>query len=206
MSKKILIVVDYQRDFVNPKGALPVPGAESISEQIQKEINNPIYDEIIYTLDTHTKIQYKNSEEAKLFPEHCIFNTRGWTLYNIVPRTPSINRILNEKIFKEPVDFSVKDEFIFVKNKFSIWEGNSHYANFISKRYDKKTEFVICGVATNYCVFENAIGYHKIGFHNVSIIQPAVKHIDDDTYNTAVNKLIAKNVRFIRGTQWTQLT
>lgn len=34
MNKKALIVVDYQNDFVDPKGALYVPGAEKLYEKI----------------------------------------------------------------------------------------------------------------------------------------------------------------------------
>jgi len=44
---KILIVVDYQNDFVDPQGALPVPNATEIAENIQKEINNEDFDFVI---------------------------------------------------------------------------------------------------------------------------------------------------------------
>ena len=34
--KKIFVVVDYQNDFVDPKGALPVPNADKIWQNIWK--------------------------------------------------------------------------------------------------------------------------------------------------------------------------
>jgi len=199
MNKKVLIVVDYQIDFASPNGALFVPGAQHIDKNIQREIDNPEYTDIIYTLDTHIQSDYQKSEEASMFPPHCIFNTEGWQFYNIKYRNRSINDIMNGHLFDEPVDFSIGNEFIFVKDKFSIWDGNKNYAQFISSRYDKDTEFVICGIATNYCVFENAMGYRDIGFNNVSIIEDAVKGIEDDSLETNINIMKENGIAFIGG-------
>lgn len=198
MNKKVLVVVDYQRDFASPDGALYVPEAENISERIQKEINDPSYDEIIYTLDTHIPKEYKTSEEAKMFPEHCVFNTKGWNFFNIKARNEAINKALEMKIFDKPSDFSIGNEHVFVKDKFSIWEGNSNYLSFIDNTFEKdNTEIFVCGVATNYCVFENVMGYHEIGFYNISVIEEATKSIIDDTLEEKMNIMKNRYVKFV---------
>ena len=78
MSKKTLIVIDMQNDFVT--GALKNPAAEAIIPNIKKMIEEyqSRGDEIIFTRDTHFA-NYLNTLEGKHLPvEHCIENTWGW--------------------------------------------------------------------------------------------------------------------------------
>jgi len=198
MFKKVLIVVDYQKDFASPNGALYVPGAEAIYKRIQKEIDSGKYDYIVYTMDSHVSVVYSKSEEAKMFPPHCIYGTEGWEFYNIIPRNKDlINKMKNNKT---PTDVSIGNEFVFVKDRFDVWDGNDNYEDFI-KEFDKDTEFVICGVATNYCVFSNAMGYKNIGYKKVSIIEEAVRGIQDESFDTNINIMKENGIVFIGGTQ-----
>jgi nicotinamidase/pyrazinamidase len=80
--KKLLVVIDYQNDFVN--GALGFPGAEKldgpICEKISQYRSEPDSD-IIFTLDTHGK-NYLDTQEGRHLPTpHCIAGTCGWELY-----------------------------------------------------------------------------------------------------------------------------
>ncbi len=196
MAKKILVIVDYQYDFV--RGALPVNGAESIANNIQREIDNKEYDSIIYTLDTHVSDDYFNSEESKAFPDiHCEFNTPGWELFKIKPRNRAISTILSEGIFEEPTDFSINNEYVFMKDKFSIWEGNERYAKWFNENFPKDTEITIVGIALDYCVKFNATGYKQYGYENVRILSSAVKGIADDSINEALNIFEEEGIRFV---------
>jgi len=82
--KKLLIVVDYQNDFVT--GSLGFPGAElleaPILEKVQAyEANN---DHIIYTFDTHYD-EYLETQEGRGLPiKHCLHGTEGHALYGKV--------------------------------------------------------------------------------------------------------------------------
>ena len=60
--KKLLIVVDYQNDFVN--GSLGFPKAVKIENNIVNKINQykENNDDIIFTLDTH-KENYMTTKE-----------------------------------------------------------------------------------------------------------------------------------------------
>ena len=59
---KLLVVVDYQKDFVD--GALGFPGAENLDEKIVNKIQEYMQDgcEIFYTMDTHTQ-DYLNTHK-----------------------------------------------------------------------------------------------------------------------------------------------
>ncbi len=76
--KKILIVVDMQKDFVD--GSLGTKEAEGIVEAVAAKIRD--FDgEIIATQDTHTP-DYLNTAEGKKLPvPHCIRLTQGWQLH-----------------------------------------------------------------------------------------------------------------------------
>ena len=80
MSKKVLVVVNMQNDFVT--GSLGSPAAEKLLEPIVNKIkqyheNN---DEVFLIKDTHN-IEYEYSIEGARFPaKHCQINTYGWEI------------------------------------------------------------------------------------------------------------------------------
>ena len=79
--KKLLIVVDYQKDFVD--GALGFPGAEKLDGPIAARINEyrANGDDVAFTLDTHGE-DYLNTQEGRKLPvAHCIHGSEGWDLY-----------------------------------------------------------------------------------------------------------------------------
>lgn len=179
--KKILVVVDYQNDFID--GVLAVPEADKIKDFIQNEIKGD-YEKVFYTLDTHTAKDYDGSDEQKLFPNiHCEFNTYGWKL--------GIDKIIE---VNKPFDMKLSgNEAIFCKDKFDIFEGNDFYEYYIQQFKDY--EFVLVGVATNYCVYTHAIGLIKRGF-KVTVLEDGVRGIMDDTYETRIQEMKDKGVQW----------
>jgi len=196
MENKVLIVVDYQYDFASPEGALYVPEAETIVDSIQNQIYDKSFTDIIYTMDTHDST-YNSSEESKLFPRHCEFNSRGWDLYKINPRNRETKIIIESGVMESPKDFSVNREFVFMKDQFSIWDGNDNYERFFQEKFPKNTPIYIVGVATNYCVFKNAMGYISRGYTNVNIIENCTKGIRDDSFDKNINIMKNRNIKFI---------
>ncbi|MDO5122524.1 MAG: isochorismatase family cysteine hydrolase [Erysipelotrichaceae bacterium] len=76
--KHVLIAVDLQNDFVSM--ALGTKEAVEIIPAAVKEIEDPYYDTIIATFDTHTE-DYLNTFEGKHLPVvHCVKGTEGWLL------------------------------------------------------------------------------------------------------------------------------
>jgi len=194
MNKKILVVVDYQNDFADPSGSLYVHQGEVIADNIQSHINSGKYDSIVYTMDSHISEEYNVSKEAEMFPPHCEYGTPGWNLFKIEPINKELDSMMKKK--RMPKDVQIGNEFVFVKDKFDVWEANPAYKKFVSS-FSKDTEFYICGVAMNYCVASNALGYKEIGYENVFIIPSATKGILDDTYEPSIQKMIDNGINFL---------
>lgn len=78
--KKLLIVVDYQNDFVT--GSLGFPQAQEIAPQLAGKIREyrSRGDDILFTFDTHDS-GYLQTQEGKWLPvEHTLRGTWGWEL------------------------------------------------------------------------------------------------------------------------------
>ncbi len=79
--KKCLIVVDYQKDFVD--GSLGFEASPLLDERIAAKIEkyHKNEDDVIFTLDTHEE-NYMDTQEGKNLPiPHCIKGSDGWQLY-----------------------------------------------------------------------------------------------------------------------------
>ena len=132
--KKLLIVVDYQNDFVD--GALGFEGANKLDEVIANKIkdykkNN--YD-VIFTFDTHDE-DYMQTEEGNNLPvKHCIKGTIGHELYGKVKKC-----------------FDKDRDVYFEKPTFPSLE----LANYLKdKEYE---EIELCGLVSNICVLSNVV-------------------------------------------------
>lgn len=130
MCKKLLIVVDYQNDFVS--GTLGFPKACELEEGILKKIQEYANDEIVYTLDTHTE-DYLNTQEGKNLPvKHCIKGTDGYELYGAVK-----SALEGKRCFEKPT-FGSGELYEYLKGK----------------NYSK---IELCGLVSNICVIANAV-------------------------------------------------
>lgn len=146
--KKLLIVVDYQYDFVN--GSLGFEGAEKlipiIKDKIETYLNNN--DDIIYTLDTHEENYLTNTMEGKILPiKHCLKNSEGW---KVVSEVDYLDKAI--KIFEKPTFPSLD------------------LANYLKDKEYQEVE--LCGLVSNICVMTNAVMV-KASLPNAKIIVDA---------------------------------
>lgn len=133
MEKKLLLVVDYQVDFVS--GSLGFPQAEKLAGRIAEKIRayRANGDEIAFTLDTHGE-DYLKTQEGRFLPVgHCVRGTDGWELYGEVAK------------LRRPGDAA------FVKDRF----GSPRLFEYLSGQAYAGVELV--GVVTNICVLANAV-------------------------------------------------
>ena len=80
--KQVLIVVDAQNDFID--GSLGSPEALKAVQKICRRILNFNEGLIITTMDTHGEKYLETKEGQNLPVEHCIKNTKGWSINKVI--------------------------------------------------------------------------------------------------------------------------
>ena len=132
---KLLIVVDYQKDFVD--GSLGFPGAEALEGPIAAKIKEYRLrdDHVVFTLDTHEE-NYMDTQEGKNLPiPHCIDGTAGHALYG---KIAGLVREGDKYFFKET--FGSEDLFDFLREQRGQYES-----------------IELVGLVSNICVISNAV-------------------------------------------------
>lgn len=131
--KKLLIVVDYQNDFVN--GALGFSGAEKLEGAILDKIAQYHKEgqSVAFTYDTHGKDYLQTQEGRRLPVPHCIRGTQGWELYG-------------------GVAWAVRDgDKLFYKSNF----GSAELFDYL--RYSNFDSIELVGLVSDICVISNAV-------------------------------------------------
>ena len=130
--KKLLIVVDMQKDFVD--GSLGSNEAMSVVDNVVKEIEG-FQGDIIVTMDTHYP-DYERTLEGKYLPVvHCIKDTSGWML------DEKVRTALDKKRCEtlEKVTF-----------------GSVYLPKLVAEKY-QPCEIELIGLCTDICVISNAL-------------------------------------------------
>ena len=132
--KKILIVVDMQKDFVD--GALGTKEAVGIVDNVVKKIEE-FQGDIIVTYDTHHE-NYLETQEGKNLPvPHCIKGTDGWKLDG------KVQGAIDKKAYKA----MEKPTF-----------GSTELPCYIKANYNPdEIEIELIGLCTDICVVSNAL-------------------------------------------------
>jgi nicotinamidase/pyrazinamidase len=171
---KTLVIVDVQRDFCNPEGALYVKGGEALPEKIAGKAKE--YDAVIMTLDWHPANHCSFKCMGGLWPEHCIAFTDGAGL----PK--EFGPIMADGAF---LYFKGQDPDKEEYGAFSdLPEDDSVFAVLaMSDRID------VCGIAGEYCVKEttaNLLNY--VDADKVNILMDLTVHFKDDSTHKAFIK------------------
>lgn len=168
--KRLLIVVDFQNDFVN--GSLGFNEASLLEEHIVRYIkefkkNN---DDIIYTMDTHHQ-DYMNTYEGKNLPiAHCIKGTKGWELYG------ETKELLKDCLCFEKSTFPSLDLANYLKDK--------HYQ-----------DVTLVGLVSHICVISNAIMVKAAMYDTpIYIDMKATSSVDQETHQKSI--AVMKSLQF----------
>ena len=165
--KKILIVVDMQKDFVD--GALGTIEAQGIVENVVEKIKNHDGD-IIVTYDTHFE-NYMQTQEGKNLPvPHCIKGTDGWKLDS------KVQKALENKKYKA-----------FEKLTF----GSTELPEYIKSNYNENDiEIELIGLCTDICVVSNAL-LLKANFleTKISVDAKCCAGVTVDSHNSALTTM-----------------
>ena len=140
-SKKILIVIDVQNDFITD--ALRNEEAIKTLPNIVNLVKNEKFDETYVTMDTHDKDYLNTLEGRKLHVPHCIMNTNGWKMpFEMVDALKNQNVV---QVFEKPTFGSV------LMNDFIRSLANENHNEYLN------AEFTIVGFCSDICVISNAL-------------------------------------------------
>lgn len=141
--KRLLIVVDYQNDFVD--GALGFEGAKALDGRIAAKIRDyrESGDFVYFTMDTHRRNYLETQEGQKLPIEHCIEGTDGHELYGEVA---SLRQAM-DMVFMKPTFGS--------SELFERLSELQRTADTLDTRPFTSIELV--GLVSNICVMANAV-------------------------------------------------
>lgn len=176
--KKILIVVDMQKDFVD--GALGTKEAQGIVDNVVNKIENHDGD-IIVTYDTHGE-NYIETQEGKNLPvPHCIKGSDGWQL------DKKVQAAVDKKVYKA-----------FEKPTF----GSTELAQYIKDNYNAdEIEIELIGLCTDICVVSNAL-LLKANFleTKVSVDASCCAGVTVESHNAALTTMKMCQVNVTGGT------
>lgn len=148
-----LVIVDCQNDFIT--GTMAVKTAKTALENIKKFISEKRKEicKIIFTVDWHPYDHCSFKKNGGLWPTHCVQFTPGAC---IEPKLLKFVQSLNI-----PYSVSTKGEISEVEQYGAFIDidyvhdatGSRYYFDSIVEA-DADTEFVVCGIAGDYCVKE----------------------------------------------------
>lgn len=130
--KKLLIVVDMQKDFVT--GSLGTNEAVAIVPNVVHKIEKALADdtEVIFTKDTHGD-DYLSTQEGKRLPVvHCVKGSDGWELIPELSRYEKIHSVVEKPSF-----------------------GSEELAQRVAAGNFEEAELI--GLCTDICVISNAL-------------------------------------------------
>ena len=180
-NKTVFVDIDTQFDFMNPNGALYVPDAEDITDNIKKLFvyANEHKIKILSSTDAHKA----DDPEFKLFPPHCIKDTPG---NQKIEASTCKDNIIIENVDQDITESMLDHEQIIIEGQtFDIFE--SINTDEIAKKLDAHN-YVVFGVATDYCVKAAVLGLLKRGY-NVSLVTDATKAITKEGEEKALKEM-----------------
>ncbi len=207
--RRIYVDVDTQYDFCAPGGALFVEGAPQAAAQCARIIGRAV-DEgaaIVGSVDSHAHDAWEFSSndrrgpngEKPNFPPHCVKGTRGWL---------KLEETLTRRFVFVPVDASTPrvpegtDAVYFEKEVYSLF-ANPNAARWLDVLCrGEPAEFVVFGVATDYCVRAaalDALSWAKasggrVADSRVIVVRDAIAGVAKESTDRALAELRAAGV------------
>ncbi|MCL2339163.1 MAG: isochorismatase family protein, partial [Proteobacteria bacterium] len=126
----------------------------------------------IATMDTHDRREYKNSDEGKMFPIHCIYGTRGWQSAIDIRQPYTIVKKNVFDVWQSSAKFMERELIGFDPEKTayeSYMMGDDHGGSPMgwgTRPYTVPAtcEVYLFGVASDFCVRYAIDGYLKRGY------------------------------------------
>ena len=138
--KKILIVVDMQKDFID--GALGTVEAVQIVPYVAQKLTDALAkgDKVYFTQDTHQEDYLETTEGTALPVKHCVKGSEGWQV------AQTLKAILEG--YKEGEAYHCIEKPVF---------GSTTLVKVLEDVIDDETCIEMVGLCTDICVVANAM-------------------------------------------------
>jgi nicotinamidase/pyrazinamidase len=186
-SSVIFVDIDTQFDFMDPAGALYVPGAERLVDRLRDLTAYAAARGIphLATMDTHTP---DDPEFAQYnFPPHCVRGTAGWG------KVDATRQAAPFPVSADGPELAAHRELIFQKATFDAF---SHPAFGAAVARLAPEAAVVFGVATDYCVKAAVMGLLAAGVP-VILVNDAIAAVTPESGAAALAEMVAAGARLM---------
>lgn len=164
---KVMVIVDFQKDFYDKEnGSLYVNGAENIVNNICEEIKNGDYDSVILTLDWHDNTDLSFKCNGGIWPVHCVQKSDGSKIHPSILDAIEKNNVPCSLFFKGNIysheEYGAFENINKIENNRIVL---NNFANNSPITLNENTEFTVCGLAGDYCVWETFCRLKKFGLN-----------------------------------------
>ncbi len=201
-----LFEVDPLNDFVNQDGALYVPGSNEIKENIRKisQTGNKKGYRAFGTSDRHFYSDEEISDNPNYtdtFNAHCMDRTKGQKrIYGLANNILFVENKINEKgdirIYSEEDLRKIaesENNVIFEKQTTNV-ESNPYFKRLMGMI--SQDEFIVYGVATDYCVKATVSALMNAG-KKVILVSDAIKGITPEGEKRTLEEMVKAGARFV---------
>lgn len=183
---RMLIIVDPQIDFTT--GSLATAKGPEAMDRLAVAIDNGAlnnYTWVIITQDAHPANHCSFVEQGGVFPPHCVQGTEGMNVYPALMKAIEESQMENYH-FMTKGDLPEKEEFSVFQNEHSGEKLTSTIKEMGFKGID------ICGIATDYCVYETTkdlMAFYPA--NQIRIVTNCIAAVDDN--DTKLADLMKEN-------------
>ena len=183
---RMLIIVDPQIDFTT--GSLATAKGPEAMDRLAVAIDNGAlsnYTWVIITQDAHPANHCSFVEQGGVFPPHCVQGTEGMNVYPALMKAIEESQMENYH-FMIKGDLPEKEEFSVFQNEHSGKKLTSTIKEMGFKGID------ICGIATDYCVYETTkdlMAFYPA--NQIRIVTNCIAAVDDN--DTKLADLMKEN-------------
>ena len=150
LPNRMLIIVDPQIDFTT--GSLATKNGPAAMDNLAKKLSEGAwknYGWIIVTQDAHPANHCSFVEQGGVFPPHCVQGTEGMNVY------PALQEVLKSIFQDNPEIHYMQKGDLAEKEEFSIFQNAGSGLKLTETIKEMGFEGIdICGIATDYCVYE----------------------------------------------------